>query len=245
MSDKVSTKSEPDLQQDSLKKRAALRALDYVQSGMKLGLGSGSTVEYFVEALAGLVKTNSGEKGFSITCVPTSQQTAQLASSLGLSLSDLNDVAPLDLTVDGADEVELGTLDLTKGAGGALLREKIVAVSSKRMIVIVDQSKVVQKLNSKFPLPIEVVRFAWRTTVGRLESLGAKPHLRLKDGEPYLTDEGHYLVDCWFEPSVTIQNLAGELSNVVGVVETGLFARVASLVIVASAESVTVMEPDL
>src|SRR3954468_18157228 len=157
--------------QNALKRTVAAKALEYVQDGMKLGLGSGSTAEAFVELLAPRVR--GGEK---LLCVPTSERTATLARKLGITLAPLDDLAPLDLTVDGADEADRN-LDLIKGGGGMLLREKIVAASSKKMIVIADETKLVPRLG-KFPLPVEVVEFGHKAIAGRLQiaidSLGYK-----------------------------------------------------------------------
>src|SRR6201992_2087075 len=147
--------------QNALKRAVAAKALEYVQDGMKLGLGSGSTAEIFVEQLAPRVR--GGEK---LLCVPTSERTATLARKLGLTLSTLDDLAPLDLTIDGADEADRN-LDLIKGGGGMLLREKIVAASCRKMIVIADESKLAPRLG-KFPLPVEVVEFGHRAIAGRL-----------------------------------------------------------------------------
>src|ERR1700689_4899518 len=147
--------------QDSLKRAAAAKALDFVQDGMKLGLGSGSTAEIFVEMLAPRVR--GGEK---LLCVPSSEKTAALARKLGITLAALDDLAPLDLTIDGADEADRN-LDLIKGGGGMLLREKIVAASSRKMLVIADETKLVPRLG-RFPLPVEVVEFGHKTTVTRL-----------------------------------------------------------------------------
>src|ERR1700743_475055 len=155
--------------QNALKRAVAAKALEYVQDGMKLGLGSGSTAEIFVELLAPRVR--GGEK---LLCVPTSEKTATLARKLGITLSTLDDLAPLDLTIDGADEADRD-LNLIKGGGGMLLREKLVAFASKRMIVIADESKLVPRLG-KYPLPVEVIEFGQKTTAGHLarcfESLG-------------------------------------------------------------------------
>src|SRR5471030_2342673 len=147
--------------QTALKRAVAAKALDYVQDGMKLGLGSGSTAEVFVEMLAPRVR--GGEK---LLCVPSSEKTATLARKLGLTLASLDDLAPLDLTIDGADEVDRN-LDVIKGGGGMLLREKIVAAASRRMVVIADETKMVPRLG-KFPLPVEVIEFGQKTTVARL-----------------------------------------------------------------------------
>src|SRR6476469_4868365 len=171
--------------QNALKRAVAAKALDYVQDGMKLGLGSGSTAEIFVEMLA--PRLRGGEK---LLCVPTSERTAALARKLGLTMASLDDLAPLDLTIDGADEADRN-LDLIKGGGGMLLREKIVAASSKTMLVIADETKMVPRLG-KFPLPVEVVEFGYKSTMARLTAafagLGypAVPMtVRKKDGEAF------------------------------------------------------------
>src|SRR3954463_9876277 len=174
--------------QNALKRAVAAKALEYVQDGMKLGLGSGSTAEMFVEMLAPRVR--GGEK---LLCVPTSERTATLARKLGITLAPLDDLAPLDLTIDGADEADRN-LDLIKGGGGMLLREKIVAASSKKMIVIADETKMVPRLG-KFPLPVEVVEFGHKSTAARLNVVFAAmgyPNIamtvRQKEGAPFKTD---------------------------------------------------------
>jgi len=218
----------------SLKKEASLKALEFVQDGMTLGLGSGSTVKFFIEALGERV-----QKGLKITGVPTSKETARLASGLGIPLLELSAKKKLDLTIDGADQVEVSTLNLIKGLGGALLREKLVAVNSARMLVIVDESKLVDRLGGKCPVPVEVVPFGWQTTVERLEHLGAEPHLRLGgDGQALITDGGHHIVDCHFALIEDAKTLALELKSVVGVIETGLFISIASTVIAAKQDGI-------
>ncbi|HEX3754923.1 MAG TPA: ribose-5-phosphate isomerase RpiA, partial [Rhizomicrobium sp.] len=174
--------------QNTLKRAAAAKALDYVVDGMKLGLGSGSTAELFVEMLA--PRARGGQK---LLCVPTSERTAALARKLGLTLAPLDELAPLDLTVDGADETDRN-LDLIKGGGGMLLREKIVAAASKKMIVIADESKLVPRLG-RYPLPVEVVEFGHKSTAARLaQAVKAAGYndvpmtLRLKDGAVFRTD---------------------------------------------------------
>src|SRR5271168_2159101 len=181
--------------QDSLKRAAAAKALDYVQDGMKLGLGSGSTAEMFVEMLAPRVR--GGEK---LLCVPTSERTAALARKLGFTLASLDDLAPLDLTVDGADEADRN-LDLIKGGGGMLLREKIVAAASRKMIVIADESKLVPRLG-RFPLPIEVVEFGHKSTAARLGKAlalagysNAARTLRQSGGALFKIDSGKVIYD--------------------------------------------------
>jgi ribose 5-phosphate isomerase A len=218
----------------SLKKEASLQALEFVQDGMTLGLGSGSTVKFFIEALGERV-----QKGLKITGVPTSNETARLASELGIPLLELSAKRKLDLTIDGADQVEVSTLNLIKGLGGALLREKLVAVHSSRMLVIVDESKLVDRLGGKCPVPVEVVPFAWQTTAERLEYLGAEPHLRLaSDGQALITDGGHHILDCHFASIEDAKALAAQLKSVVGVIETGLFIGVASTIIAAKQDGI-------
>src|SRR3954470_810487 len=182
--------------QTALKRAVAAKALDYVQDGMKLGLGSGSTAEIFVEMLA--PRLRGGEK---LLCVPTSEKTASLARKLGFTLASLDDLAPLDLTIDGADEADRN-LDLIKGGGGMLLREKIVAAASRQMVVIADESKLVPRLG-KYPLPVEVVEFGHKSTMARLAAAFAAlgystvpMTVRQKDGEAFKTDSGNLICDC-------------------------------------------------
>lgn len=229
---------------DTLKRAAAMRALDLVQDGMKLGLGTGSTAEIFMQMLAERMRG-----GLKIIGTPTSKRTEAKARSLGIPLDDLDKLAPLDLTVDGCDEAD-DDLNLTKGGGGALLREKIVAASSKRMAVIADENKLVSRLG-KFPLPVEVISFGHATTARRLaeasEALGyrrLKPALRMQSGEPYRTDSGNLIYDCPFAAINDAPALAVTLSAVTGVVEHGLFVGLASLLILAGPKGVRVLEQD-
>ncbi|MES2256726.1 MAG: ribose-5-phosphate isomerase RpiA [Pseudomonadota bacterium] len=226
----------------SLKRAAAAKALEYVADGMKLGLGSGSTAELFVEMLAPRVR--GGQK---LLCVPTSERTATLARKLGLTLSTLDDLAPLDLTVDGADEADRN-LDLIKGGGGMLLREKIVAASSKKMIVIADETKLVPRLG-KFPLPVEVVEFGHRAIAARLQiaidSLGYKDvkiALRQKDGAPFKTDSGNLIYDCQMGAIQSAAKLGKLINDVPGVVEHGLFVGIATTLIIAGPGEVEVID---
>lgn len=227
---------------DTLKRAAAMRAADLVQSGMKLGLGTGSTAEMFLEILADRMRG-----GLKITGMPTSKRTEDKARGLGIPLDDLDKLAPLDLTVDGADEAD-NDLNLIKGGGGALLREKIVAASSKRMAVIADESKLVSRLG-KFPLPVEVIAFGHTTTARRIsdaaQKLGYKnltPNLRLKDGAPYRTDSGNYIYDCPFGAITDVPKLAAAISQVTGVVEHGLFVGLATELILAGPKGVKLIE---
>jgi ribose 5-phosphate isomerase A len=228
--------------QDSLKRAAAAKALDFVQDGMKLGLGSGTTAEIFVEMLAPRVR--GGDK---LLCVPTSEKTAALARKLGFTLAALDDLAPLDLTVDGADEADRN-LDLIKGGGGMLLREKIVAASSRKMIVIADESKLVPRLG-RYPLPIEVVEFGHKSTAARLgKALAAVGYsnvvktLRQSGGAIFKTDSGNVIYDWAFEVIPNAAKLAAVISSVPGVVEHGLFIGIASALLIAGPGEVELIE---
>jgi ribose 5-phosphate isomerase A len=199
---------------------AAEAAAALVKDGMTVGLGSGSTASLAVGALARRVS-----QGLRITGIPTSEKTAELARGLGIPLATLEDRGSLALTIDGADEVELGTLDLIKGLGGALLREKLVAAATERLVIVADESKLVVRLAADSrPLPVEVVAFAWQTTAKRLEDLGAQATLRRDaDGRPFVTDQGNYTLDCRFRSAPPARELQQRLDATVGVVEHGLF----------------------
>jgi ribose 5-phosphate isomerase A len=226
----------------ALKRAAAQRALDFVENGMKLGLGTGSTAEAFLDALAARVRN-----GLSVHCAATSERTAEKARALSIPITDLDSLAPLDLVIDGADEADR-TLTLIKGGGGALLREKIVAASAKRMIVVADASKLVDKLG-RFPLPIEVVKFGHATTAARIERAtgdlgyaGRPLVLRQRDGAPFLTDSGNFIYDAHFGEIANAQQLAQALSVVSGVVEHGLFVGIAEKLVVAYEDRVEIIE---
>ncbi len=227
---------------DQFKKQAAERAAQDVTSGMRLGIGTGSTAEFFVQALAERV---SG--GLDVIGVPTSERTRSLASELGIRLTTLDDLPELDLTIDGADELDAG-LSLIKGGGGALLREKIVASSSANMIVIADGSKEVTTLG-RFPLPIEVVPFGLKATTNAiakaLETAGLPQKLVLRGGvqDPFVTDGGHYILDAHLEAIPDAQSLAGELVDIPGVVEHGLFIGLATKAYVAGTNGVKTVVP--
>jgi ribose 5-phosphate isomerase A len=227
---------------DEQKQAAAKAALHHVKPGMKLGLGTGSTAKHFVECVGDMVKA-----GFEIRCVPTSETTRKLAENLGIPLTTLDETPLLDLTVDGADELD-GDLTLIKGGGGALLREKIVASSSAKMIVIADASKKVEKLG-KFPLPIEVVPFGLKATAYKIEKgsawAGCKGPitLRVRAGKPFVTDNGNVILDCAFGEIPDAQKLASALSMIPGVVEHGLFIRMASLAIIGTETGTQIIQP--
>jgi 6-phosphogluconolactonase len=222
---------------DAQKQAAAQRAVAEVSDGMVVGLGTGSTASHAVRALAERVKA-----GLRVTGVATSEVTADMARKLDVPIVSLTgDVLP-DLTIDGADEVERGGLALIKGLGGALLREKIVASASKRVVIIVDESKLSDRLGTKAPVPVEIVRFGWEVTRDRLRKLGAEVSLRHgPDGVPFTTDGGNYIIDCAFGPIADADDLASELSATVGVVENGLFLDIADEVVVAGASGIEVL----
>jgi ribose 5-phosphate isomerase A len=225
------------------KRAAAARALDFVCPGMRLGLGSGSTAKHFVELLGERVRA-----GLEVTAVPTSEATRSDAEGVGIVITTLDETPELDLTVDGADEIA-HDLSLIKGGGGALLREKIVASASARLIVIADESKWVSALGH-FPLPIEVVQFGLATTRRAIEAAVAAagcpgPALlrRTKDGHAFVTDGGHWILDAALERIPDPRSLAGRLDEIAGVVEHGLFIGLAHAVVIAGPEGVRVIEP--
>ncbi|MCL2296339.1 MAG: ribose-5-phosphate isomerase RpiA [Methanomassiliicoccaceae archaeon] len=212
----------------NLKKVVAEKAVDdYVKDGMTVGLGTGSTSEYAVRRVGELVKN-----GFRLKCVATSERTADLAQRLGIELCDLNDVDHIDVTIDGADEVDPAK-QLIKGLGGALLREKIVAAASLAEVIIVDSSKLVEKLGVKTPLPVEVVPYGYKKTAYALESQGCKAKLRMSGGIPFVTDAGNYIYDCKFESIESPFFLESRIDVIPGVVENGLFLNTADAVLVS------------
>ena len=222
------------MNQDEMKLSAAKYALNtFVTSGMFLGLGSGSTAEIFLATLAEY--HNSGRLS-DITCVATSEKVAGLARGYGLKVLELDEVQGLDLTVDGADEIDPKTFYVTKGRGAAHLREKLVAISSKMEIIIADESKLVEALGQKMPVPVEVIPFSWKHTEVRLRTLGCTPILRLTGGKPHLTDSQNYILDCSFPPIAAPGQLALDIKNQVGVVEHGLFIDLVSRVVIAGPE---------
>jgi ribose 5-phosphate isomerase A len=231
-----------------LKQQAAQEALQFVQSGMVVGLGSGSTAVLFVNLLGEKMRLG----GLSdILGVPTSERTAKQARWLGIPLTTLAEHSFLDLAVDGADEVD-PNLDLIKGLGKALLREKMVEVHARQFIVIVDESKLVKRLGTRDALPVEIIRFEWQASLNWLNSLGCQAELWTDEaGAPYVTDNGNYLARCWFgergQPGglrgiPDVDHLARLLSERPGIVEHGLFLRMATRVIVAGNAGITTLE---
>jgi ribose 5-phosphate isomerase A len=222
---------------DRLKMAAAESAAEQVKDGMIVGLGSGSTAALAVDAIGKRVAA-----GLRISGVPTSEATARQARALGITLGSLDEISQIDMTVDGADEVENKTLNLIKGHGGALLREKIVASASKQLVIVVDESKLVERLGSRFAVPVEIVPFGWQAAARRLADLGGRPALRRSSsGEPFRSDGGHYILDCEFGPIASPDSLARELDHVVGLVEHGLFIGMATEVRIAAPTGVRVL----
>jgi ribose 5-phosphate isomerase A len=202
------------------KRAAALKAVERVKTGMRLGLGTGSTARIVVDEIGRRLKEGTIKN---IVAVPTSVATRDQALALGIPLTTLEDQPKLDVAIDGADEVDKAG-NMIKGAGGALLWEKIVARAAKRLVIVVDKSKMVERLGTKYALPVEVVAFGWGTHVEPIRALGAEPVLRMKAGNPYRTDEGHYLLDCKFADGIAdAAALQDKLLARAGVVDTGLF----------------------
>jgi ribose 5-phosphate isomerase A len=226
------------MDRDALKRAAAERAVALVQDGMVLGLGSGSTAEIAVELLARRVAA-----GLNVIGIPTSERTSVLALKLGIPLTSLDTHAQIDLAIDGADQVERGTLNLVKGLGGALLREKIVAASARRLVIAVDETKLVARLGGQTALPVEIAAFGWHSTLGRLQAAGYRPVLRETNGQPFTTDGGNHIADCAIVTIADPRKLEAELHAVPGVIETGLFIGMTSTVIVAGANGVEEFAP--
>jgi ribose 5-phosphate isomerase A len=223
---------------DDLKRQAGERAAEYVTDGMKVGLGTGSTVHYTLLALGRRVR----EEGLDIVGVPTSVRTERTSLEAGIPMGDLDELGRLDVTIDGADEVD-PHLNLIKGLGGALVREKVVAAHSRELVIVVDDSKLVDILGTRSPLPVEVLRMGHRRLHGALADLGCAPALRLgDDDEPFVSDNGNHIYDCRFSSIPRPHELEMTVNNVVGVVENGLFLDMATSVVVASASGISVMD---
>jgi ribose 5-phosphate isomerase A len=226
-------------QLQQFKQAAAEVAVGLVENGMIVGLGTGSTAKLAVEVLGKRV-----HDGLQIVGIATSDYTARQARGLGIPISSLAEHAEIDLTIDGADEIQRGTLDLIKGGGGALLREKVVASSSHRLIIIADETKLVDRLGVHFAVPVEVVQFEWQATERKLQKLGARTTLRPgPDQKPFVTDGGNFIVDCGFSPIQDPAALDQQLNAMVGVVEHGLFLKMTSQAIVAGRDGVKVLLP--
>ncbi len=225
--------------QNSMKQAAAESAVRLVRDGMILGLGTGSTADFALRAIGRRVK-----EGLRIAGIPSSEQTAAQARELGIPLVTFADHERIDLTIDGADEVAPGALDLIKGHGGALLREKIVASASLRLIIILDDTKLVERLGARMRLPVEVIPFGWEATARQLLSMGLDPVLRLTaDARPFVSDGGHSILDCSIRDSKeSAAALASELDRMVGVVEHGFFLGMATEVHVGGPGGVRILK---
>jgi ribose 5-phosphate isomerase A len=209
------------------KKIAAGKAIEYIKDGMTLGLGTGSTAYWAIQGIGEMVK-----KGLTVRAIATSLQSESLALELGIPIVPFSEIDHLDITIDGADEVD-EALNLIKGGGGALLREKIVASATRFYIIIVDESKLVKELG-KFPLPVEVAPFGWELTFRRLAKLGGSPRMRMAGDKPFLTDNQHYILDCPFGLIKNPAQLHEQVSGITGVMEDGFFINMADIVVAGS-----------
>jgi ribose 5-phosphate isomerase A len=224
-----------------LKQQAAEQAVEFVKSGMVVGLGHGSTAIFAVRRIAQSLREGQLQD---ILGVPCSRQVEGEAQRLGIPLTTLDEHGVVDLTIDGADEVD-PHLNVIKGGGGALLREKIVAQASRREIIVVDESKLSPALGTRWSVPVEVVPFGWHSQAAYLESLGAEPVLRRnKDGTPFKTDQGNLILDCHFGPISQPAQLAAQMSERAGIVEHGLFLGLVTDVIVASDQGIRHLKSD-
>jgi len=224
---------------EATKKRAALEAVKHVKNGFVLGLGSGSTAAYAIQEIGRRIRQES----LQILGVPTSYQALLAAVNCGIPLTTLNEHPQLDLTIDGADQVD-GSLNLIKGMGAALTREKIVASASKQLIIVVDETKLVEKLGTNHPVPVEVLPFALPTVMSKVREMGGKPVLREGKGKagPVVTDNGNFIIDVDFGPISTPKELDSRLKSVPGVIENGLFVERASIIYVGKSRGVQILE---
>jgi ribose 5-phosphate isomerase A len=223
--------------EQALKQAAAESAAARIADGMIVGLGSGTTAALAVAVIGRRVR-----EGLRITGIPTSERTEAQARSLAIPLTTLADVTRIDMTIDGADEVSEGALNLIKGLGGALLREKIVASVTARLVIVADDRKLVSRLATHSPVPVEVTPFGWEATARKLVALGARPELRCApDGKPFISDGGNNILDCRFDPLESPEALAKELDHVVGLVEHGLFIDMATEVHLAGPGGVRIL----
>ena len=223
---------------EELKRQAAEQAVEYIQSGMVVGLGTGSTAVFAVRRIGALLAAGQLQR---VVGIPTAEVTAREAERAGVPLGTLDDHPSVDITIDGADEID-PQLNLIKGLGGALLREKIVAAASRRLIIIADDSKRVAQLGTRAPVPVEVVGFARRPVAGYLASLGARVIERRLDGQPFITDEGNIILDCHFPGLANPQEMAQLIRAQPGVVEHGLFLGMATEAVVAGKRGIVVIE---
>ncbi|HVB73519.1 MAG TPA: ribose-5-phosphate isomerase RpiA [Ktedonobacteraceae bacterium] len=224
-------------EQDTWKRMVGEEAVTYIENGMVVGIGTGTTAAFMIQALARRLRAGLTIVG----AVPTSRASAQLASSLGIPLTDLDTHPVLDLAIDGADEID-SQLRLIKGGGGALLREKIVATSSRRFIIIADTTKLVPQLGDAAPLPVETIPFAMTPVRMRLQALGAEVRPRQRDGQLFRTDSGNIILDCFFANHIADpETLDASIQSIVGVVETGLFLGLTERAIIGGAGGIQVL----
>lgn len=222
-----------------MKRIAAQKAVDHLQNGMIVGLGTGSTVKYALQRIGERI-----QEGLQIQGIPTSIETKRIAQRENIPLTKLSDNAEIDITIDGADEVD-SDLNLIKGGGGALTREKIIAHHTKKLIIVVDDSKIVKSLGIDFPLPVEVVKFEWESTKKELEKFGCNVELRKIMEDPFITDNGNYILDCEFNRITDPEQLEMDINMIPGVVENGLFIGLANEVIVGSKQGIMTLEKEL
>jgi len=220
------------LEPEGMKKIAGEKAAEYIENGMIVGLGTGSTVEYTIKKIGEMIKS-----GLEIKGIPTSMHTKKIAKECNIPLTDLEESPIIDITIDGADEVD-PNLNLIKGGGGALAREKIVAYHSKKEIIVIDETKIVKGLGVNCPLPVEVLKYGWSSTKKVLEEIGCVVQLRKIMNDPYLTDNSNYILDCEFEIIESPEQLEKDINNIPGVVENGLFIGLVDEVIVGSRQGV-------
>ena len=227
------------MDKEDFKKQAGEEAVKHIEDGMTIGLGTGSTVEYTLRKVGQMI-----QEGFKIQGIPTSIHTKRIAKEEKIPLTTLDEHPEIDITIDGADEVD-SNLNLIKGGGGALTREKIIAFNSKKVIIVVDDSKVVKALGIDFPLPVEVVKFAWTSTKKRLEAFGCNVAIReVMKGEPFITDNGNYILDCEFDYIENPEQMEIDINCIPGVVENGLFINLVSEVIVGSQQGILTLEKE-
>jgi len=225
---------------ESLKREAAKTAIDLICNNMIVGLGSGSTASYAIAELGERVA-----KGLKIKAIPTSEKSRLLAQEHNIPITNFSENPVIDLTFDGADQVEINSLNLIKGLGNALLREKIVARTSKKLVIMVDERKLVDCLGNQTALPIEIIPFGWETTRSLISKYCPENRLRLKDdGKPLLTDNDHYILDCQISKITDAEQLNKNLKLITGVVETGLFINMTSMVIVAKQSGISTLQKE-
>ena len=227
------------MEREELKKIAGEKAVEHIEDGMIVGLGTGSTVEYTLRKLGTLVRD-----GLKIKGIPTSIHTQRIAKGEQIPLITLEENPVIDVTIDGADEVD-SNMNLIKGGGGALLREKVIAFNSKKVIIVIDDSKVVKALGIDIPLPVEVVKFGWTSTKKTLEDFGCNVVLRKIMGEePFITDNSNYILDCEFERIAEPEQFEVDLNNIPGVVENGLFIGLVDEVIVGGKQGILTLDKE-